>query len=1293
SWNTETAITVYSTYNNTLTEVFRNVFVSSGTGGSSLRGLTATRDHVIGSYWLETEQEITLYVRPVLRDANDAVIGLGSPVSITEASSSPVAHLSEAQFTPAGGFVAHGNFIAIGRPGGSAANGTGEVQLLTFDETGIQHIATITPPVLETAGGFGRAIDFDGTTLFVSATEATTTGTGTGAIYVYDVADQNTFTSPTVITSDQLALSTEKLGERLKASNGVIVASVGDDSLVSFTVNRGPQAPVLDSSASPQLSAVDENIGFPVGQVGTLVSGLIDSGGTHNNFSDVDGDQPGIAITGVNLQGGTLHYSIDNGATWSDVGAVSEASPRLLSADGTTRLYFEPANEFNGSISDVITIRAWDRNAVWTQLGIDIDGEGAGDRADVVSLSNNGNTLAIGAPRNAGNGTESGNVRIFEWDAGASIWNQRGDSIYGDAAGDMAHAVSLSGDGQIIAVGSQESSQNGAQSGHVGVYYWNNDTSSWVRRGNDIVGEAPGDKFGRKVVLSDDGNTLATSSMYNSESRGHVRIYSWDDGLNSWVQRGNDIDGERGGDRFGYSISLSSNGETLAVGAIDNSDAAQDAGSVRVYDWSHENSSWTQRGADLDGDDFRDHLGWSVSLSDDGNILAAGSIEWTAGAGYVRVYQWNEGTASWLQRGADVSGENFGDVAGIVAISGNGNRLVMGANGNSGSRGHVRIFDWNSQTSSWQQTGGDLDGEQAGDCFGHLVAISQSGNTVASGAYLNDGGGIDAGHVRVFQLSPSANSLSLNSDAASIEVTPLTAPTDITLSNSAVGENSQGAIVGQLTTTDLDVGDTFTYTLVPGSGDTDNSLFYIEGDSFRVGANLDYETSTSANVRIRTTDSHGEYFEKAFVIGVQNYNEPPTDIILSSSSIEENQLVGSVVGTLTSADPDGSGFSGFAESFTYSLASGTGDTDNSSFDVVEDELRTKESFNFEIKDSYSVRLRTEDNMGVPYEKQFVVSVENVNELPTLNAVSPITINENENEQAVNLSGVTAGDIESQSLRVFATSSNRDLIPDPTVTYTSSNSTGSLTFTPVSSQHGVASITVTVEDGGLDNDLLTPEDNETIQQMFQVTVLEVISNTNSAILAKDGSDSLYVSTQHANVQPVTYQGQQVPQSFFQFSVVGADASTAQNALMFKSLGAEEDKPTHRVLTDDQWTISDLFNSLHNEESTILNFTDRQVSEPLNIVAVAGAYEINGVNNPTLIVQRGKSYVINLNVVDHPFFLQTTGNGFNRSTIYRHFYGNGQTKGEYRLVIRDDAPDELFYQCKFHQMMFGKIIVID
>ena len=65
-------------------------------------------------------------------------------------------------------------------------------------------------------------------------------------------------------------------------------------------------APVLDPAASPQLDSVIENAGVPVGQVGTLVSDLIDTGGTHNNFSDADGDLPGIAITQTGLRWGRL---------------------------------------------------------------------------------------------------------------------------------------------------------------------------------------------------------------------------------------------------------------------------------------------------------------------------------------------------------------------------------------------------------------------------------------------------------------------------------------------------------------------------------------------------------------------------------------------------------------------------------------------------------------------------------------------------------------------------------------------------------------------------------------------------------------------------------------------------------------------------------------------------------------------------------------------------------------------------------------------------------------------------
>ena len=97
-------------------------------------------------------------------------------------------------------------------------------------------------------------------------------------------------------------------------------------------------APVLDDTASPALLSIAEDAGAPVGQVGTLVSSLIDTSGAHSNFSDADSDLPGIAITGVNLQGGALWYSSDDGSTWLDVGTVSDEVPRLIAADATTRV-------------------------------------------------------------------------------------------------------------------------------------------------------------------------------------------------------------------------------------------------------------------------------------------------------------------------------------------------------------------------------------------------------------------------------------------------------------------------------------------------------------------------------------------------------------------------------------------------------------------------------------------------------------------------------------------------------------------------------------------------------------------------------------------------------------------------------------------------------------------------------------------------------------------------------------------------------------------------------------------
>jgi hypothetical protein len=97
----------------------------------------------------------------------------------------------------------------------------------------------------------------------------------------------------------------------------------------------------------------------------------------------------------------------------------------------------------------------------------------------------------------------------------------------------------------------------------------------------------------------------------------------------------------------------------------------------------------------------------------------------------------------------------------------------------------------------------------------------------------------------------------------------------------------------------------------------------------------------------------------------------------------------------------------------------------------------------------------------------------VNQPPTLNAINNLTINENAGLQTVSLSGITSGATnENQTLTVTAASSNTGLIPNPTVNYTSANTTGTLTFTPVANGYGTATITVTVNDGGTSNNIVT-----------------------------------------------------------------------------------------------------------------------------------------------------------------------------------------------------------------------------
>ena len=736
----------------------------------------------------------------------------------------------------------------------------------------------------------------------------------------------------------------------------------------------------------------------------------------------------------------------------------------------------------------------------------------------------------------------------------------------------------------------------------------------------------------------------------------------------------------------------------------------------------------------------------------------------------------------------------------------------------------------------------------------------------------------------------------------------------IDLSVSTIPENfATGALVGDFSTTTATAGGTFTYTLAAGVGDTANALFEIVGNQLRTLEVLDFETSSSHSIRVRSTDAGGVVVEKPFTITVTDVNENPTAVALTATTVAENAGIGTSVAVLSTSDPDA------GESFAYSLIQGDGDTDNGSFELVGDELRTREVFDYEVKGAYFIRVKSTDAGGLSVAKEFTITVTDVNEQPSFAAIENLQITEDAGEQSVLVAGISSGDHVSQNLKILASSSNPSLIPSIAVTYESPNATATIAFTPALNQYGTATITVTAEDGGTDGDLATIDDNATFSRTFdvtvtpvndvptlvalpdllieedssvqqirltgisaganeqqltqisvntsntdlvsnyslshladlgqdiwllafspsrdrygvttltvtvedagndndlettadnltfsrsftvtvtpdgdendtpiqpvsrmfvhestsvdslasyrltalngfgeplnglqarivptssntglipnptvlhsassapeaiafspnvgaygtsiitlsvedggddnvlattgdnrtathqvEVTVLKVLAEGESATLASDGEDNLY-----ANTLPVTLDGQQTGTTINGFAAFGVESSDTGNSVLVRRAGAE-----YRLVSENTWEIIGMFDSLRNRTRRTLDMESRGIAHIAPISVVAGAFEVAGQQAPDIIVRRNQTYVFDLNVAGHPFYLQTTGGGYVEANVYTGgFDGNGHTFGRHEWVVPADAPAELFYQSGLDDQVFGKIIVVD
>lgn len=101
----------------------------------------------------------------------------------------------------------------------------------------------------------------------------------------------------------------------------------------------------------------------------------------------------------------------------------------------------------------------------------------------------------------------------------------------------------------------------------------------------------------------------------------------------------------------------------------------------------------------------------------------------------------------------------------------------------------------------------------------------------------------------------------------------------------------------------------------------------------------------------------------------------PTAITLSNNNIDENQPSETIIGTLSTIDDNGG-------SYTYSLVNGEGGDDNLYFMIDGDQLKSDYEFNFEARQSYSIRVKTDDGNGGTFEQAFSIVVNNINDVPT-----------------------------------------------------------------------------------------------------------------------------------------------------------------------------------------------------------------------------------------------------------------------------------------------------------------------
>ncbi len=287
----------------------------------------------------------------------------------------------------------------------------------------------------------------------------------------------------------------------------------------------------------------------------------------------------------------------------------------------------------SGGNSGAVQIYQYSEKRGWVQKGNRIEGENLGGFFGTsVSVNSSGNRVAVGA---------SNRVSMYEYNIHEG-WRKLGNSMEGENFGDQfGWSLDLNHDGSILTVGSPGDGINGENAGSVKTYKYSV-VKGWTQKGNTLYGEAPFDNFGFSLDLNSEGNKLAIGAIgndTNGENSGQVKVYGYQE--REWNQLGSGIFGGSSGELFGFSVSINHKTSLIAIGAVRGRLKNSESGSVSLYEFEKED--WNQLGRKIYGERHRDQFGKSISLSSDGKIIAVGAprndgLNGTD-SGHVRTYQ------------------------------------------------------------------------------------------------------------------------------------------------------------------------------------------------------------------------------------------------------------------------------------------------------------------------------------------------------------------------------------------------------------------------------------------------------------------------------------------------------------------------------------------------------------------------------------------------------------------------------------------------------------------------------